>query len=316
MKKAILILIAVFGALSAYSQQERQYTQFMYNKLSFNPGYAGSYDAACLTGIYRNQWMGLEGAPTSISLSFDMPLNGDKVGIGLNLHSNKIGITNTLWADGAYAYRIPVGKGTVGIGVQASIRYFSNNYADDRLVGTQDLTGDQSIPDGRQSKYLPNFGAGIYYSTEKFYFGFSAPRMLKNDIDFSTNNPKEGIEVQHLYGMTGILLPIANNIQLQPQLLVKFASNSPIDADLNLNLIFSKKFTVGASYRFGGDDDSVGESIDFLASAYIRDNIMFGLAYDVTLSGLKDYNNGSLEAVVRYCFKKSIDEEIINPRFF
>jgi len=305
----------VFVAVLGYGQQERQYTQFMYNKLSFNPGYAGSFDAASLTGIYRNQWIGLDGAPKSVTVSFDAPLKNDRVGVGLNLHTNKIGITNTVTADGSYAYRIKMGAGTLGIGVQASIRYFSNDYSDSRLIATQDIGTDGGIPNEQSSKYVPNFGAGLFYSTEKFYAGLSVPRLLNNNIDFSSLNPKEGREFQHIYAMTGVLLKMSQKIQLQPQVLFKFVSNAPLDADLNLNLIFDKRFTIGATYRLGGDDQSAGESIDLIASAYLTQNLMFGLSYDITMSGLKQANNGSIEAIIKYNFGR-MPEDIINPRFF
>jgi len=254
MKKILIILTFLFVAVLGYSQQERQYTQFMYNKLSFNPGYAGSFDAASLTGIYRNQWIGLDGAPKSVTLSFDAPLKSDRVGVGLNLHTNKIGIT-------------------------------------------------------------PNFGAGLFYSTEKFYAGISVPRLINNNIDFSSLNPEVGQEFRHFYAMTGVLLKMSEKIQLQPQVLFKYVSNAPADADLNLNLIFDQRFTVGATYRVGGDNQNAGESIDLLASAYLTRSLLFGLSYDFTMSGLKQANSGSIEAIVKYNFG-AMPEDIINPRFF
>jgi len=315
MKKILFILTFLFVAIFGYSQQERQYTQFMYNKLSFNPGYAGSFDAASLTGIYRNQWIGLDGAPKSVTLSFDAPLKNERVGIGLNLHTNKIGITNTVTVDGAYAYHIKMGAGTLGIGVQASIRYFSNDYSDSRLVATQDIDTDGGIPTDNVNKYVPNFGAGLFYSTEKFYAGISVPRLINNNIDFSSLNPDVGQEFRHFYAMTGVLLKMSEKVQLQPQVLFKYVSNAPSDVDLNLNLIFDQRFTIGATYRVGGDDQNAGESVDLLASAYLTRSLLFGLSYDFTMSGLKQANSGSIEAIVKYNFG-TMPEDIINPRFF
>lgn len=317
MKKLISTAIFSFAVLICFAQQEHQYTQFMYNKLSFNPGYAGSYDAPCLTGIYRNQWIGLEGAPKSLALTFDMPLLNKRVGAGLNLTSNTIGIQNKVTLDGVYAYRVRLGQGTLGIGVQGSIRYISNDYTDDRLQGTQDISSDGGIPVGEQNKYVPNFGAGLYYHTPTFYVGLSAPRFLKNNIDFNDlNGSVLSKEVEHLYLMAGLLIKLSENAKLQPQVLFKNAKNAPFDADLNLSLIFNEKYTIGATYRTGGDSPSFGESIDLLVSAYVTNHFMFGLSYDITLSDLKEYNSGSLEAVLRYCFGKSEGEDIINPRFF
>ena len=317
MKKFIATAIFSLAVLFCFAQQEQQYTQFFYNKLSLNPGYAGSYDAGCLTGIYRNQWIGLEGAPKTIALSFDTPLLNKRVGAGLNINNHTIGIQQRLTIDGVYAYRVRLGQGTLGIGVQGSIRYIANDYSDDRLKATESISSDGGIPVGEQSKYVPNFGAGLYYSTPKFYIGVSAPRFLNNNIDFNDLNGEVlSREVDHLYVMAGLLIKISDKADLQPQVLLKNASDSPFDADLNLNLIFNKKYTIGATYRTGGDTGSFGESIDLLASAYLTDHFMFGLSYDITLSDLKDYNNGSIEAVLRYCFGKSEGEDIINPRFF
>ena len=285
--------------------------------MSLNPGYAGSYDAPCLTGIYRNQWIGLEGAPKTIALSFDMPLLNKRIGAGLNIVNNTIGIQQRLTIDGVYTYRVRLGQGTLGIGIQGSIRYVRNDYSDDRLKGTQEITSDGGIPVGDQSKYVPNFGAGLYYHTPTFYVGLSAPRFLKNSIDFNDFNTEVlSKEVDHIYVMAGLLIKLNDKTKLQPQVLFKNASNSPFDADLNLNLIFSEKYTIGATYRTGGDADSFGESIDLLASAYVTNHLMFGLSYDIGLSALKDHSNGSIEAVLRYCFGKSEGEDIINPRFF
>lgn len=211
MKKIFTTFFFLLTTILAYSQQEPQYTQFMYNKLAMNPGYAGSRDGACFTGIYRNQWIGLEGAPKTAMFSFDMPLMAERVGIGLNLNRSTIGITEKWTIDGIYAYRIPIGKGHLGVGIQASVRYIGSNYTDSRLVATQSISSDGGIPVGDQSKYVPNFGAGLYYSTNKFYIGFSAPRFLDNNIDFNSLSGVLGKEVPHVYFMTGLLWEISKN---------------------------------------------------------------------------------------------------------
>ncbi|MEM9819697.1 MAG: type IX secretion system membrane protein PorP/SprF [Bacteroidota bacterium] len=316
MKKIITTAVFCCAVILCFAQQEQQYTQFMYNKLSFNPGYAGSYDAPCITAIYRNQWIGLDGAPKTITVSFDAPLLNKRVGVGLNLTSRKIGIQNRINIDGAYSYRVRLGRGTLGLGVQGSIRYISNDYSDTRLSGTQAIETDGGIPVGEQSKMVPNFGAGLYYHTPKFYLGVSVPRLLKNNIDFNDISGVLGKEVEHVYAMAGLLIDVSKTFKLQPQLLVKYADNSPLDADLNLSAIFNEKYTFGVTYRAGSGSENAVESIDLLLSAYVTDNVMFGLSYDIGLTELKDYNSGSLEAILRYCFGKSEGEDIVNPRFF
>jgi len=317
MKNIIITALFLFAVTFSYAQQEQQYTQFMYNKLGYNPGYAGSNDAACITGIYRNQWLGLEGAPQTQALSFNMPLMNKKVGVGLNLNRNTIGISETWTVDGAYSYRVPAGRGYLGLGLQASIRGIRNNYSDSRLTSTVPIGTDGSIPTGERSKYVPNFGVGLYYNTSNFYIGLSAPRLLNNNIDFNDIGDIIGEEVSHVYLMAGLIVEVSENLDFHPQILFKYADNSPFDADINASLIFNDKITAGLTYRVGGSSlTGGGESIDLLLGLQATDNVLVALAYDFTLSELKDYNSGSLEIALRYCFGRSSGDDFVNPRFF
>lgn len=317
MKNILITAILMFAVTFTYAQQEQQYTQFMYNKLGYNPGYAGSHDAACITGIYRNQWLGLEGAPQTQALSFNMPLRNKRVGVGVNLNHNTIGISETWTLDGAYSYRIPAGSGYLGLGLQGSIRSLRNDYNDPRLVSTVPSILDGSVPTGERSKLVPNFGVGLYYNTQTFYIGLSVPRIISNNIDFNDVGSIIGKEVNHVYLMTGFMLKVTDNIHLNPQILLKYADNSPFDADLNLTALFNNKFSAGLTYRVGGSTvTGAGESIDLMIGAQITDEVLLGLSYDISLSDLKDYNDGSIELALRYCFGKSEGENFMNPRFF
>ena len=323
MRKILLFSIFITLGLSATAQQEAQYTQFMYNKLAYNPAYAGSLGATTATGIIRSQWLGLEGAPKSQVFNIDAPLSDNRVGIGLNLARTTIGIATNYNADISYAYRVPLGKGNIGVGLQGSIRSFNANYSDERLISTQGTIFDASIPVGQQNKMTPNFGAGVYYKEEKLYIGFSVPRLLENNIDFSEDATVISESIRHFYLMGGYLFDVKENVQLQPQMLIKYAQNSPLDVDLNVNAIFMNKYMVGATYRVGGSSRGLpAESIDILFSTQVNEHFLFGIAYDVTVSELRDYSSGSIEAMVRYSFgpkntaEKEVEGDYLNPRFF
>ena len=323
MRKILLFSIFIALGLSATAQQEAQYTQFMYNKLAYNPAYAGSLGATTATGIVRSQWLGLEGAPKSQVFNIDAPLYDNRVGIGLNLARTTIGIATNYNADISYAYRVPLGKGNIGVGLQGSIRSFNANYNDERLISTQGTTFDASIPVGQQNKMTPNFGAGVYYKEDKLYVGFSVPRLLENNIDFSEDATVISQSLRHFYLMGGYLFDVKENVQLQPQMLIKYAQNSPLDVDLNVNAIFMNKYMVGATYRVGGSSRGLpAESIDILFSTQVNEHFLFGIAYDVTVSELRDYSSGSIEAMVRYSFgpknteEKEVEGDYLNPRFF
>lgn len=315
MKNILSLTVLILAATMLFGQQDPQFTQFMYNKMGYNPGYAGSNDGVAFTALVRQQWLGLEGAPGSQLISFNMPLQDERVGIGASVWRTNIGINEMVNLEGDYAYRVELGEGRLGLGVMGSVRYLSSDFAmTDPLQA-----GDNSIPVGMQSKYVPNFGVGLYYGTDQYFFGVSAPRLLENNIDFADEDLILSTEIRHFYGMAGGLLKLSETTQLQPQILIKYAQNAPIDADINVNLILLNKYMVGASYRFGGTSDvGIAESIDFLLGAQISEKLMIGFAYDVTLSELRTYQNGTVEAMLRYVlpYESNNTGEYLNPRFF
>jgi type IX secretion system PorP/SprF family membrane protein len=316
MQKFILTAILSGLLFTAFGQQEEQFTQFMYNKAGYNPASVGSNDAPCISLIARNQWIGLEGAPQAQLVSFNMPIFNKRVGIGASIIRQTIGITEKYSAETMYSYRIPVGRGILGIGIQASVRFLRMNFSS--AVSTQPGSQDVAIPGDIQSKYVPNFGAGLYYSNQRYYVGISAPRLLENNIDLADTNETFSTEVRHIYAMGGVLINLGDNVQMQPQVLLKYVKGAPFDGDANLNFIFADRFTTGVSYRLGGSKSTgIGESVSMVLGMQISESILFGLSYDLTLSELKNYNSGTVEGVFRYCIGgRSRGDEYISPRFF
>jgi len=312
-----LFLFLFCGIFALNAQQEAQNTQFFYFKQGYNPAYAGSREAFCMSAIYRQQWIGIEGAPQSQILTFSVPMFNQRVGVGANVRRTAVGINESITVDGVYSYRVRMGRGSLGIGLQGSLRSLRNNFQDSRLQSTQPLSADNGIPSASQQKLLFNVGAGLYYSTESFYFGVSAPRFLQNDIDFESADAIISREASHYYIMGGGTITLNDNLRLRPQALIKYVQNAPLDADLNLSLIIMDRYVFGGTYRLGGSTErGGGESIDILMGMQITPNVLFGISYDITLSELRDYNTGSVEATIQYCAGKSEGDEYINPRFF
>jgi len=292
------------------AQQEAHYTHFMYNNLSINPAVAGSKGHPSLLALYRKQWIGFEGAPDNKLISFHAPL-GKRVGLGLTLANDKIGISNNWSGTMAYAYRIEIDEDTkVQVGIHGSMKYFGLDFRNQQIR----QTGDPSIVyNSTDEKYIGNFGAGIYMNVKQMFFGASVPNFFPNTLGVDKTSSVAAVEVAHFYVMAGALIPLSNDkIALRPSALAKVVQNAPFDLDLNLSLVFNKSFIVGASYRIGGN--GIGDSADFLLH-YRINNVGLGLSYDYTLSELNDFNNGSIEAIVVYDFvKERVD--IANPRFF
>ncbi len=311
----LLILCCTFHSL--FAQQEEQYTQFMHYKLGLNPAYAGSAgDGISFASLVRNQWAGLEGAPQTQLVSFSTIAWGENVGLGANILRQTIGVTSNYSLETAYSYRLPAPRGYLHLGLQASARMIRTDFS--KLRGTQPIGQDPALPQTLQSRLVPNFGTGIYYYSDNFYLGISIPRLIQNNIDLSDDGGIISREVRHTYLMSGFIVPLADNIQLQPQALFKYVKGAPFDADINLSLIFMEKFIAGASYRIGGSkENGLGESVSLLFSALVAERMLVGFSYDATLSELRRYSNGSIEAVVRFFFAgKSSSKSVEDPRFF
>lgn len=298
-------------------QQQPLHTMFMYNKLLVNPAYAGYHEHVCASAIFREQWLGFEGAPETQALSIHGPLASQRIGIGMNLQRHAIGVSSSTTLDAIYDYRVPMGNGTLSLGVQGSGRVLYVDYTDPRIKAVQDINIDPGIDAVSDSKFIINVGAGIYYSTPRFYLGLSSPRLMASDIDFEVNNLFTAKEQAHFYLMSGIALPLDHRLSFVPQVMVRYTEAAPVSADLNLGLRWGEDHSVAVAFRKGGIDDALLESIDVMASAKILRGLRLGAAYDITMSELKRYGNGSIEVMLMYCFgEQAKPSTFINPRYF
>lgn len=315
MKNIFTILAICVWVLPLRAQQDVQYTQFMFNKIAFNPAYAGSHEAPCFSGIYRTQWVKFEGAPVSQNFTFHTPLFGKRVGFGINIHHDNIGPTNTWNYSMMYAYRVKIGGGDLSFGVQGQIRDYMVDWAGVSAIHS----GDALYGIREESKLIPNFGFGIYFENDHFFAGASLPRLLNNDLTFeydgSIQNSDYAKEARHFYGMAGLMLKVTETVKLKPAILVKYARNAPLDIDLHAGMILYDKLNLGATYRIGGFQGNAGESIDFVLQLAITERIKAGIAYDFTLSDIRSYQSGTYELMLEYCLT-SKQKGTTNPRFF
>ncbi|MEL6636935.1 MAG: type IX secretion system membrane protein PorP/SprF [Bacteroidota bacterium] len=308
MRKIIFTLSLLGVMVAAHGQQNAQFSQFMSNKLVQNPAYAGSQDHLCLTALYRSQWVGLEGAPNTQTVSAHMPFFKNRVGVGLSLVRDDITITKHHSVAMSYSYRMDLGFGQVlSIGLQGELKYLRVNWEE---LQAFDI-GDQGLPTVTdRSRVHPNVGAGIYYSTPKFYLGFAAQNLTRPRIELEDQAlidiiPKDR---KHFFLMGGMVTSLSDNVQLLPSFLFKYVGNSPLDLDLNASFIFYKKFWMGVSYRFG-------DSIDGILQYQISPSLRAGIAHDFTLSELRRVNNGTYELLLQYCFDHN-PKRLTNPRYF
>ncbi len=307
MIRFILLFVFFCFSILCKAQQDAQYTQFMFNKMYFNPAFAGSKKVLCLSGIYRKQWIGIERAPQTGTFNAHGSVFKNRIGLGLSVTYDQIGFTDKVDIETNYSYIIRFkNESFFSIGLRGSFSYMQIRW--DQANPTQAF--DSSIPGATTSKMLPNFGAGVYYQAKHWYAGVSVPHLFQNKLDFSTN-PNASVEPQlrqHYFFMGGLSFDIAKNVQIQPNVMFKYVVNAPFDMDFNLSFVFFQKILVGVTYR-------MGDSVDAILQWRIAPQIQIAFAYDFTITQLQRYNAGSIEVMLEYCFLKK-NEKVHNPRFF
>jgi type IX secretion system PorP/SprF family membrane protein len=301
MKKILFLIILGLGSLCVEAQQYVQFTHFMYNTMSINPAYAGSRGMLNLTGLYRNQWAGLDGAPETINFYAHSPV-GKGVGLGLSFINDKVGPINQTNVTLSGSYTIQTSeRGKLAFGLNGALNMFQGNT---QTLSTID-PDDPSVQNSVENTSHGNLGAGIYYYNDKFYAGFSAPKMLKEELKVgnSLNN-----SIQHYYLLGGMMIDINENIMFKPSLMTKFASNSPLSVDLSAQFLLQEKLWAGAMYRW---QDALG----ILLGYQFTDQFQAGYSYDFNTSKLNQVNSGSHELYMSYDFIFKSDK-VISPRFF
>ncbi len=311
-----LFLISSICLLStiAYSQQDAQYTQYMYNTISVNPAYAGSRGVMSITGLHRSQWVGLEGAPRSQTLGFHTPLGqSQKVGLGVSLVNDEIGPTQETYIDIDFSYTINTSeKGKLAFGLKAGGHLLDVNFD---ALSKFDIS-DPRFSNNIDNKFSPNVGLGAYYYTQKFYFGFSIPNLLEtdhfdeNNLDTSKGASVIAEERVNYYFITGYTFDISEKLKFKPALLTKMVFGAPLQADLSANFLLYDRLTLGAAYRWSA-------AFSGMVGFQVSDQLLIGFAYDreTTELGNTLYNDGSYEVVIRFeLFKKY--NRLLTPRFF
>ena len=302
------------GACLLNAQQEEQLSLFSENKLLFNPGYAGNQAGNFIKATTRNQWIGFEGAPQTQMVSFNTALINEKLGLGGHVVRNVIGLSERITVGLDYAYGFPLGNGFLRMGLRTSVRLVSTDYTDARP--TQNSSLDEAIPVGMQSKYVPNFGGGIFYDSETFYLGFGIPRILENNLNFGDAEIITSREVKHLFAQGGFKVDLNDEDQfIQTDFILKYVEQAPFDAEASVRYAFNNNFQTGLSYRLGGStDEGLGEAISAHVGVGVGNKLWLMLSYDYGLSALQNYHNGSVEAHVAYYFQGRKDNNIIPPR--
>lgn len=297
------IIIMLFISVIANGQHFPIFSQYMLNGLVINPAYAGSREVLSASVMYRNQWVGFDGAPVTSTLSAHMPLRNKSMALGVLFVNEKIGVQNNISFYSNYAYRFKLTTGQLALGLKAGFNFFKE--ADSKITTSQ----PDDLFNNNTGSFLPNFGFGAYYNTSTWFVGASVPEFLSYRKEDNGYKPYNDVNNYNFLLSGGVLFRINDFFKVKPSSLIRYRINSSFQYDLNCNLIMFKddKLWLGASYRNQG-------AIVGLVEFQVNDQIRFGYSYDYSLGDISHYNSGSHEILLRYEFRYRINA--VNPRYF
>lgn len=297
------LICVILTAISAKAQQDPQYTQYMYNTLTVNPGYTGSPGYLEATLQHRSQWVGIDGAPTTQALTVHAPVN-DQIGLGLSAVNDRIGPAEEVHVNGNFSYTIPVSfNSKIAFGLKAGARVLNIDWS----KGTYYQGNDPLFNTNVNNQVMASIGAGIYYYTDRWYAGVSVPNFIRSDY-YDDIQEAAVSDRLHYYVIGGYVFDLSENLKFKPAFMAKIVSGAPITADVSANFLISERVTLGAAYRF---DDSVSGLLGFQISR----NFFVGYSYDYSVTELNKYNDGSHEIVLRFQLMPK-STRIKSPRFF
>lgn len=309
MRAKFLLLVLFLSGLEMYSQQDSQFTQYMYNTININPAYAGSRGVMSIFGLYRNQWVGLDGAPVTMTGSLNTPISNSNVGLGLSVISDKIGPSDETSISADISYSIPTSERfKLSFGLKATANLLNIDFTKLNIYNPADPRFQNNV----DNKFSPNVGAGLYFHSDKTYVGLSVPNFLETKHFDETSSGSSASfvakERMHYYLIGGHVFDLSSSIQFKPAFLTKVVQGAPLQVDLSANFLFNEKLTLGAAYRW---DAAMSAMVGF----QVNQGLFIGYGYDMETTKLADYNSGSHEIFLRYELFKTVDR-VISPRFF
>jgi type IX secretion system PorP/SprF family membrane protein len=305
MKRTIKLLFFLVIPLSLSGQLTPYTNQYVLNPLTINPAFAGNRGVMNAAVFYRKQWVGIKGSPETMSLIVDAPFRDNKMGLGLNVINDKIGVTKQTQFSASYSYKVDMEKGTLSFGLGAGLMVTNTAWSDLVVLDP----GDEYLLIDSKVFVVPAFSFGTYYSGEKYFAGFSIPKLLGYKFDFDKNKYVLNNNMRDYYYLfnTGYLLDLSPKLKFLPSALIAFSPGDKILYDINAHFRVMDRLWLGATYR---NNRSVSGMFQF----QLTDQIKFAYSYEFDFAKLRTYSSGSHEIMLRYEFRYKV--EAISPLNF
>lgn len=309
----ILLIIVCSLSINTYAQQDPMYTHYMFNKLVYNPAYAGTdREFIDVTFLYHNQWLGFGSnkyidpryadyvakPPQTQTFSIHGPI-GNSLGLGLYAINDIEGYNFVTKINLAFSYKKDFGFGSLHFGLNGG---FVQAGINGKWLPPE-AGFDDRLPTEGVSDFAPDLGAGIYLFSTRYFIGVSAQHLLRSEFDWTDKNGGKYIMERVYFASAGYNLLMPNNplIELQPSILWKKDPGKG-QFEANINAVYNQRFWGGISYK-------QGDLFSLLLGMKLTPHLKFGYSYDYTANQMRKTQTGTHEVMVDYIFKIVI----VNP---
>jgi len=303
MKKIILLsLISFLLTNLSFSQQLPMYSQYMNNKFLLNPAVAGSEDYIPVRLTARQQWVGIEDAPSTQALSGNFLLGNKNMGVGGYVFSDRFGIDSKVGIQGSFSYILDMGFWDSKLALGLSFMAFQYSFNTTNSIVTD--ANDPTVAYANESAFVPDANFGVYWHNDAFFFGASANQLIEYKVKFNELDAKENTLQRHYFIMGGYKFNISKDIDVEPSSMIKITSASPVNFDLNVKGYYKKNYWLGVSYRTGVPFDTGNSIIAMIGASY--QHIVIGYAFDYMFSNINNYTSGTHEIMIGYNFGETV----------
>lgn len=319
MRFHLFFVLLLSAPILLIGQEEPQYTQYMYNIGSFNPAYVGTVENMEVIGLYRAQWIDIDGAPRTLRLGTNIPLANEKNGLGFNIVSDQLGPTTQTFFDVAYSFQVMLSETTrLSFGIDAGGSIIDVDYT----KGSFENPNEPLLNNTVFNTFNPTIGAGTFLYSDNWYLGMSIPNFLTGVIKDEEIQSLVNDQIQFNF-IGGYVFDINERLKFKPAFLLNYLKGLPVKVDLSSNFLINDVLTLGAAYR-------IDNAVSGLAGMQVSNTIFIGYAYDYNTTGLGEFNQGSHEIILKFSLRsdqerarrdkdrklKGKPKQIDAPRFF
>ena len=290
MKKNILIIAFLAIYSMSFSQQLSLYSQYMFNKFLINPAVTGSNNYVPIRLTARQQWAGIENAPSTQALSAHTLLGNKKMGVGGFVYADRFGPETKVGIQASYSYILPISGGKSQLAFGVAFRAFQYQLDYTQMTAIDDA--DPVLSGAKETSFVPDADFGIYWYSEKYFVGLSANQLIELPVEIADQTMDKNSMIRHYYLIGGYTFALSDNFELEPSILLKGTERTPGQIDINVRGILKRNYWLGFSYR---------TSKDIIAMIGLKvDKYIIGFAYDYTTSDINSYQSGSFEIMLGY----------------